>query len=293
MKCRMRPGDKHTWRLRIGDHLAIMSYQGCAVLYICVVQHRRHTPDVPLTPATMVLICLRATFEIPTTPEIVDDGQPFLLVQWAHSTGGAPPEMSGEIITKKRIPPLSVGQKRSRYSSQVATACGLQSGRTELNAGVTESVFAFLCPRDAFSSESLCTVTWLRSFTPENTDGLRYNVVAQAVTDLQMPTTMLTNAGASVIAEPDEPPPPPPPEDEYYYYDGSDYYARWMQQPPVPAFNYGSGNGGKQLAVIVGVSKYSRKRGSDLEWCDEKRAPVCRQASHRYPPPTPPLGTTG
>ena len=26
---------------------------------------------------------------------------------------------------------------------------------------------------------------------------------------------------------------------------------------------------GKRLAVVVGVSKYTRRRGGDLEWCDE------------------------
>ena len=61
-----------------------MSYQG-------------YTPDVPLTAATMVLICLRATFDIPNLASLVDDGQPFIMVQWAHSTGGAPPEMHGSV----------------------------------------------------------------------------------------------------------------------------------------------------------------------------------------------------
>ena len=47
------------------------------------------------------------------------------------------------------------------------------------------------------------------------------------------------------------------------------YYSILNDRPPTPVAPIVPAAPGRKRAVIVGVSKYSRRRGNDLEWCDE------------------------
>lgn len=119
---------------------------------------------------------------------------------------------------------------------RIARAMGEQNAVVHLEGDVAESVFHFLVgPEETEDSHATVTIEWPDKAEPIR-DGLRYTVHLQLVSPLAfgasgvLPYTHATVGSAS----------PPPPERQ-----------------------------GKRLAVIVGVSKYSRRRGGDLEFCDE------------------------
>lgn len=188
-----------------------------------------------LDAAPVVQVFFRLSFEASALSSLTDNA---ITVTW--SCRGDP-----------TIPPSA---KRPR--PLMSAAWGDQAVTTRIGNGCYDSVFLCVVPREAVDGIVRCTVQWL----PASCQGvgqvvsapsLRYSVHGHLITDLHIPTPLLL---ATEEAKNDSNIP------------GSGAAPGASVTPNNPSTSVG---GGKRLAVLVGVSKYSRRRGNDLEWCDE------------------------
>lgn len=157
--------------------------------------------------------------------------------------------------TDPSLPPSS---KRPRPLSPAAW--GDQSSVTHITGGCYDSVFLCVVPRESLDGDVRCSVQWTSGGgsgsigDPYSTSAppLRYAIHGHVVKDIRIPAPLLlatTNASESnspIVSSVTTSIPANP------------------QANPTPPV-------GKRRALLVGVSKYSRRRGNDLEWCDGAR----------------------
>ena len=244
-----RPGEVHTWRFSVGDAVPIGH------------------------PFPIAQVYLRVTFDADTMTGVgvglADGLTPVAQVNWVLRMNGGAAGAARTVLHRDGswhspaaagITSLSpaVGANANRPKPLPPVAWGEQSAMGQISHECRDSVFLCVVPVDTPQAEALCVVQWLPDAVTA-TSVLRYAIHGQLVTDIGVPHAILLASEVPAISNTGRPlmspimSPQISPSNSFYGLPAP-------EQPPVV---------GRKMAVIVGVSKYTRRPRGDLEWCDE------------------------